>query len=187
MSASDVIEGDETLMKSGGGSGILSGMLVRRVREDELDRLRELRLRALLDAPGAFGRRHDEEAGRGPEEYRGWVTDGSTLVVEDDKGWHGLVAMLVDREDPSLCHLASMWTEPAYRGQGLGRMLVEAALSWARVIGAVRVRLGVVEDNWPAIHLYEQAGFEPTAEREPLRSDPTKSVVFMARDCAGDA
>jgi ribosomal protein S18 acetylase RimI-like enzyme len=160
-------------------------MVVRRVREDELDRLKELRLRALLDAPGAFGRRHEEEAGRDPGEYSGWVKEGCTLVAEDDSGWHGLVAMAVDRDDPSQCHLLSMWTEPASRGRGLGRMLVEAGVNWARETGAARVRLGVVEDNWAAIRLYQEAGFAPSQEREPLRSDPSKCVMFMTREIAG--
>lgn len=162
-------------------------MRVRHVGQDELHRLRQLRLQALLDAPQAFGRRYEEEADREPNEYLSWVMDGSTLVAEDDTGWHGLAVIQPDRQEPSVCHLLSMWTEPAWRRQGLGRMLVEAGVAWASEQKAGSVRLGVVEDNQTAIELYQHLGFQPTGEREPLRSDLAKWVVFMSLDLATDA
>ena len=46
-----------------------------------------------------------------------------------------------------------------WRGQGIGRALLEAALVWARQAGAHKVALEVWPDNSAAIALYEQAGF----------------------------
>lgn len=45
------------------------------------------------------------------------------------------------------------------RGQGLGRMLMEAAAARARAFGAVSLFLEVADDNLPAIALYERLGF----------------------------
>jgi len=45
-------------------------------------------------------------------------------------------------------------------GQGLGRALMHALLSWADSRGLVRVALEVVESNTRAIRLYESLGFE---------------------------
>ena len=48
---------------------------------------------------------------------------------------------------------------PAYRRQGLGKRLLEAALAAAREHGLERVDLQVYAKNIAAIRLYEKAGF----------------------------
>jgi ribosomal protein S18 acetylase RimI-like enzyme len=47
----------------------------------------------------------------------------------------------------------------AYRGQGIGRRLLERTLEAARASGLTRVELTVREDNPSAIALYEKLGF----------------------------
>ena len=47
-----------------------------------------------------------------------------------------------------------------YRGQGLGRRLLDAGVEWAREVGAHKVGLQVWPDNERAIALYRSAGFE---------------------------
>jgi ribosomal protein S18 acetylase RimI-like enzyme len=42
--------------------------------------------------------------------------------------------------------------------------------------------LGVAEGNSAAMRLYRRAGFEPTGQREPLRSDPSQPVIYMSLD-----
>ena len=49
---------------------------------------------------------------------------------------------------------------PAYRGQGIGRRLLQRTLEAARTGGLSRVELTVREDNPAAIALYEKFGFE---------------------------
>ena len=48
---------------------------------------------------------------------------------------------------------------PCHRGRGIGRRLVDQALSRAFASGLVRVELSVRADNTRAIRLYEKAGF----------------------------
>jgi ribosomal protein S18 acetylase RimI-like enzyme len=48
---------------------------------------------------------------------------------------------------------------PAFRGQGIGRRLLERTLEAARASGLSRVELTVREDNPGAIALYQKAGF----------------------------
>ncbi|HEX6394092.1 MAG TPA: GNAT family N-acetyltransferase [Acidimicrobiales bacterium] len=143
--------------------------------------MKDLRLRALLDSPGAFGSTYELEVVRSPLCWRPWVDEGCVFVVEGDDRWLGLVAVFLDGEDHSICHLASMWTDPGSRGLGLGRRLLESGIEWARDRGATVVRLGVVEDNATALRLYRGAGFEPTGAREPLHSEPSKTVIYMER------
>ncbi len=48
---------------------------------------------------------------------------------------------------------------PAYRGQGLGRKLIETTLRAAQEAGFIRVELDVYQDNLRALALYEKTGF----------------------------
>lgn len=152
---------------------------VRPALPDELERLKEVRLRALLDSPGAFGSRYDDEADRDPASWLPWVAEGATFVGEDGEDWHGLVAVFSEQDDPSACHIISMWVSPSRRRAGLGRDLIDAAVRWAIDRGADKVTLGVVEDNDSAVRLYTNAGFRPNGSREPHRSNPSKTIVFM--------
>jgi mycothiol synthase len=60
---------------------------------------------------------------------------------------------------------------PAYRGRGLGRLLMLAGLHRARQQGASRVWIGAWQANTAALALYEQLGFRPA-----------ESTFFLARD-----
>jgi ribosomal protein S18 acetylase RimI-like enzyme len=52
--------------------------------------------------------------------------------------------------------------DPAHRGQGVGRMLLDATLEALKARGAPRVVLSTAERNAPAQHLFERAGFRRT-------------------------
>jgi ribosomal protein S18 acetylase RimI-like enzyme len=81
----------------------------------------------------------------------------TVLLVE------GGVAVL--RFRPSLwspaleCNLAELYVEPARRGRGLGRALLEAAIELARERGADYMELNTSEDDVAARKLYERFGF----------------------------
>ena len=58
-------------------------MEIRRIGADEWGELRDLRLRALQDAPDAFGSTYEEESIRTDAEWMEWAADarGGRLVV----------------------------------------------------------------------------------------------------------
>jgi len=66
--------------------------------------------------------------------------------------------------------LFGVWVDPRFRGAGVGRALVDAAVDQARAAGRRRVVLHVAAGNDPAAALYRRAGFVPTG-RTVLRSD----------------
>jgi ribosomal protein S18 acetylase RimI-like enzyme len=57
------------------------------------------------------------------------------------------------------CWLEDLFVAPEARRAGLGKALVEAALSSARARGCVRIELDVDEDNESAMALYRRCGF----------------------------
>jgi ribosomal protein S18 acetylase RimI-like enzyme len=64
--------------------------------------------------------------------------------------------------------------DPAHRGRGVGRTLLDATLSALRARRAPRVVLSTAERNEPAQRLFERAGFRRT-------------MVEMTRELDGDA
>ncbi|MFO1050999.1 MAG: GNAT family N-acetyltransferase [Planctomycetota bacterium] len=55
--------------------------------------------------------------------------------------------------------------DPRHRRRGIGRLLVEKALEEARRLGLRRLSALVRPDNEPALRLFTETGFEPSATR----------------------
>lgn len=64
------------------------------------------------------------------------------------------------QEPPPVGHILNIAVDPAFRGQGLGKRLLEYALQYCRRLGADQVELEVRTDNEIAIALYQKYGFE---------------------------
>jgi ribosomal protein S18 acetylase RimI-like enzyme len=58
--------------------------------------------------------------------------------------------------------LQDIVVDPAHRGQGIGRMLLDAAIAGLEVRDAPRVVLSTAERNEPAQRLFAKAGFRRT-------------------------
>jgi putative acetyltransferase len=69
-----------------------------------------------------------------------------------------------------------LWVEPRFRGLGLGRGLVDAAVEWARSHGYGAVVLDTVNEAMPeAGKLYRSLGFEETGR---FNDNPVPGVQF---------
>ncbi|CAM4429571.1 MAG: Mycothiol acetyltransferase [Legionella sp.] len=73
-------------------------------------------------------------------------------------GWCDISSL--DR--PVFAHIGSLGIGvlAAYRGQGIGKKLMQAAIQQAEQKGLTRIELTVREQNLPAIAMYEKFGFE---------------------------
>ena len=83
--------------------------------------------------------------------------------------------------------VAKMAVASEAQGRGVGRLLLEAAIAWARERGAGRLYLESNARLTPALHLYASAGFRhlPT-EARPV-SPYARADVFMEMLLEGDA
>ncbi len=85
---------------------------------------------------------------------------------------------------PSHAHTGrlGMGIIPAYRGQGVGRRLIDATLRASRDVGIERVELSVHADNSRAIALYEKVGFvrEGLARKSFHIDGRYKDAIHMA-------
>ncbi|MBF9235956.1 GNAT family N-acetyltransferase [Hymenobacter sp. BT683] len=56
-------------------------------------------------------------------------------------------------------YLGFMYVAPAYRGQGINRLILDALKQWVAGQGLTEIRLEVYAHNQPARRAYEKAGF----------------------------
>lgn len=157
---------------------------IRRLRADEWRAYREVRLRALADAPDAFGSTLQLEASRPDEAWRARVEEGVAsdldlpLVVADGHRLVGLAWGKIDPARPEIARVFQMWVAPHLRDRRLGARMLAWIVEWARAAGARRLALGVARENGPARRLYRRAGFEDAGAPEPLR--PGSAVMCQA-------
>jgi GNAT superfamily N-acetyltransferase len=158
---------------------------LRPLRPTEADRIRDLRLRALTEAPSAFAASVDDQRRLPLENWEEWARAGAgnggtvTIVAVESERWVGMiVGRLLDAET---AWLEALWVDPTVRGRGLGQRLIEAVADWARGRGAARLDLSVTEGNRAAAAVYTRAGFAPTGRRRPLPADPARIEVFLSR------
>jgi GNAT superfamily N-acetyltransferase len=156
-------------------------MEVRRLASGEGERIRDLRLRALQDAPHAFASSFERERHRSPEEWERIAEDAVVFVAVEGDEWLGMVGVYVPEGAQDTVGIWGTWVDPAVRGRGIGRLLMDAAVEWARSKGATRVDLSVTDQANEARWLYERLGFTPTGERQPLPSDPARIEIFLTR------
>jgi GNAT superfamily N-acetyltransferase len=158
----------------------VSEVAVRRVRADEGERIRAVRLSALAEEDF---RRHflREEEQFTPDDWarrarRGAESeDFATFVGASGRG---LVAIADGYAHEGTVDIGGMWVQPDLRGRGIGRRLLEAVIEWAAIRGASRLDLTVVTTNDRALMLYERAGFIAVGEPQPAK---TVSGVMLQR------
>ena len=118
--------------------------------------LSALATRTWVDAFGASVSAEDAaaevEATRSEAYFTAALEDRTILVAEVE----GALAGYVELGDAEVNRL---YVETRLQGRGIGRFLMEAALSHPRLAGARRVSLQVWEENVRALRLYESLGF----------------------------
>jgi len=163
------------------------GVDVRPLRAGEGARLRALRLRALRDAPLAFASSFEIEVAR-PDWY--WAdradasaraSDSVVFVADDGGRWIAMAASRWFDQPAGIAQLWGMWVEPAARGIGLGRLLVDRVVSWATERGADRLRLGVADRAPEVAAFYEHLSFKRTGETKLLSLDGATTAFFLAK------
>lgn len=104
------------------------------------------------------------------------------LFYVGEAGGEIVATVSLNRERKSW-YIGTVMVAPGHRRKGYGRAILAHALDTARAYGGKRVILHVLEDNLPAVRLYESAGFTrfervvhlvrepPTGEGIPLPQD----------------
>jgi ribosomal protein S18 acetylase RimI-like enzyme len=132
--------------------------------------LRDIRLRALIDSPGAFTSHYHLERRWSENQWRQRFR-AATWVVALERGVVVGVAGLVNDHPEEPEHVESVWVAPGHRCRGVARSLLDAMVDAAQRAGLAELLLWVLEDNLRAWRIYIHLGFEWTGERKPIGPD----------------
>jgi GNAT superfamily N-acetyltransferase len=120
--------------------------------------------------------RFDDELKQLPEMYG--PPRGLLLLVKDRGRYIGAVG-LRNIENPHTCEVKRMYLRPAYRGRGIGAVLLQSLLAGAKQMGYSTVKLDTIGYKMPsAVRLYTAFGFEPTA---PYNYNPYEGVLYFEK------
>lgn len=167
--------------------------LVRRLQADEWQAYRAIRLRALADAPDAFGSTLAAEQVLPDETWAARVAKSAesgidcALVAEESGVFVGLLWAKVDAQEADRVNLFQMWVAPEARGRGVAAALLDQALGWIRERGTRVVHLGVNDANGGALRLYGRAGFRAIGAPYPMREGAPHMEQEMRLDLSGTA
>ena len=97
------------------------------------------------------------------------------VLTDKDKliGYIGLHYIIDEFE------INTVYLDPTYRGQGLGRYLMNALFETATKERIRRIMLEVRSQNKIAIHLYQSIGFIEIARRQNYYSNPVDDAIIM--------
>lgn len=146
--------------------------MIRLLKETDRSAYAQLRRRALTEAPLSFAASLEDDFAAE------WRTEWTVFGAFAGETLAGMAGLLPDakRKSAHKAHLWGMYVAPEYRGCGLGKGLLEAAVAHARTLpGVTLVSLTVTDAAPQARRLYEQAGFQlwgthPEALRHEARS-----------------
>ncbi|WP_433261803.1 GNAT family N-acetyltransferase [Micromonospora vinacea] len=102
---------------------------------------------------------------------------GDVLIVRDGGEIVGCVALVRSSDD--VFELSKMAVNPAVRGRGIGRQLIQAAIHRARTLGATTLFLGSSTKLPTAVRLYESAGFRHVSPEQIPLPPYARADVFM--------
>jgi ribosomal protein S18 acetylase RimI-like enzyme len=151
-------------------------MEIRRIRADEGLAYREVRLRALKQAPDAYGTTFAEASTRTETEWtefarRSAESETFALFVLDrgDGSLAGLAAISMEEGVPEEGTVFQMWIDEDLRGTEWGSGLLAAAERHGESLGARSITLSVEDDNPRARRFYDRAGYTLTGASEGNR------------------
>lgn len=120
-------------------------------------------------SPGAAWTEADIAKLLGQPARRGWACEAGFILTQVAGGEAEILMIAV---------------KPASQSQGIGRQLLDAALTAAQAAGGDRMFLEVAADNAPALALYRRTGFLETGRRNGYyrrMAGPAVDALVMAR------
>ncbi len=132
----------------------------RQLTEADAAAFRALRLAGLLEAPTAFGSSYAAEKDSTIDDFAGTIARNYLAGAFIDGQLVG-VAGFYPSVGEKVAHRGNIWgvyVDPAHRGAGIARGLMDNILAYARNLVS-QIHLCVVTDNAPALRLYTALGF----------------------------
>jgi len=152
-------------------------------KADEAERLRNLRLAALKDAPYAFGAQYEVDKEKPISFWQQSIADTNWFFVAINGEDIGLIGVEVAGEDRgSDCWIFGWWIAPNYRGRGVTALMLRKIDEFCLEKNWRKQGLGVWPENERAIAAYRKLGFTSGVGPIPSRSKPGQLYLPMYRN-----
>ncbi len=164
---------------------------VKPILPEDCPLLKDVRLRALADAPEAFGTTLAQAQAYSEAEWQARAQrfseppSAAGFLAFMQGTPCGMACAYPSAEDTHTAELTAFWVAPEQRGQGVGDALVMAIVEWAVLQGVMTLQAWVVEDNVRALGFYRKLGFQETEERQPHTPDPAKQIRLLTKTVEG--
>jgi GNAT superfamily N-acetyltransferase len=130
----------------------------------------------LNDVPVLAG--YEDEIATLPGRYA--PPDGCLLLALHDSQNAGCVGFY--KFDEGVCEVKRLWTRPQFRGQKIGRALMETLIETARQSGYKAIILSTVDILKEARSMYSSFGFEPIAPYLEMPPEMLAHEIFLRLD-----
>jgi ribosomal protein S18 acetylase RimI-like enzyme len=158
---------------------------IERIAASQGPLLKEIRCRALEEAPFAFSGTLEEAKRRSEESWAARAENGSNnpkaiifIAYHDDMPC-GMMGCRLAGETNEVAELLAVWVAPEYRRLKVGQALLEVVKQWASESHAQVLHIWVAEQNASAISFYKAAGCEATDQRQPFKSDASQEEILL--------
>ncbi len=142
---------------------------------EEWQKYKNIRLEALQKEPTAFANTYDDEI---KYEDKKWIeileksknrdTEIALFAKDGDQIIGFIGAFWVTKEKlKHVAHIYGTYVDSAYRGQGVGKMLMEAVINKLKSLSHIKkIKIEVNSQNTPAFNLYQKVGFKVIGKAE---------------------
>ncbi|MBP9669894.1 GNAT family N-acetyltransferase [Candidatus Woesebacteria bacterium] len=127
---------------------------------EDWEKYKNLRIEALKNVPQAFLDDPDMAEKMSKEEWQRRMS--SMYFAEIDGKWVGMIGAYQEKKTKvkHILNIVSVYVAPSYRGQGIGKALLEYVIEQAKKNPEIKkLLLGVVTTQEPAQELYKSLGF----------------------------
>lgn len=101
---------------------------------------------------------------------------GGIILVKEGQELMGCVA--VRRINKTECELKRMYVKPLHQNKGIGKLLLQGAISLAKQNNYTAIKLDTLNHMLPAIQLYKQAGFN---EIPAYYYNPISTAIYFEK------
>lgn len=160
---------------------------IRRIRPEEGQLYKEIRLASLQESPAAFSTTYASAISRTPESWNQQAdstaqgTERSTFFAFSEETPVGIAAIYRDKIVKEEGEILQVWVSPDFRGSGVAWDLLDMIFHWCEENGIRRVLATITQGNARALAFYKKCGFEPV---EPFSGDSSGDIVLI-RDVMG--
>jgi N-acetylglutamate synthase-like GNAT family acetyltransferase len=116
----------------------------------------------------------DDELMNFPQKYE--EPDGTFIIAKDNDNVIGCVGLR--RLEENICEMKRLFVNDKYKGNGIGRKLVEIIIEEAKIKNYKRMRLDTLKTMESALNIYHKNNF---SEIEPYCYNPNNDAVYREK------